>query len=202
MKKYTFALIVFFCFATILPAQAKFPIHLGGFIIGDDITLYPEQIDLNSCRATIFNPYLGEGKIKPHQGFKSGLIAYGSCDQPNKIVRIKLKFNDSSKKFYNILLKKYKKLLGNPTEYKGDSFQTMIAWKWSFKNDNNQTLSLILQHNTSVEDEKIGNAVKLTLTDQLQKERDCYYKNNPEKINKSYEPAASKKDLWRSFVPY
>jgi hypothetical protein len=104
-------------------AHAKFPIHLGGFAIGDDINLYPDKIDLESCRASIFNPYYGEGRIRPIPGFKSGHIAYGLCDKPNKIVRIKLKYNNPSKKFFDTLLKKFKAALGNPQSTKAILFR-------------------------------------------------------------------------------
>lgn len=201
MKKIIFS-VLFFSLVLTGPVFAKFPIHLGGFSIGNDITLYPEKIDQTSCQASLANPYIGEGKIKPGPGFKSGFISYGLCDSPNQILRIKLKFIDPSKKFYNTLLKRYKKALGEPSEYKGDSFQTMIAWKWSFSNDQGQTLSLILQHNIAVEDEKMGNAVKLTLTDQLQKERDCYLKSVPETRKLPDKNLTISKDMWDSFIPY
>lgn len=202
LKKYVILFIIFASVICIRPALAQFPIHLGGFTIGDDIALYEDKLDLSTCRESMYNPYFGEGKIKPMPGFKSGNIAYGLCDRPNKIVRIKLKFDDASRRFYNTLLRKYKKALGEPTEYKGDPFQTVIAWKWSFMNEKKQTLSLILQHNISVEDEKIGNAVKLTLTDQFMKERNCYLEKHPEKERPQNTEKISKKELWRSFIPY
>lgn len=201
MKNYVVYLLFVFCLCFTRTAEAKFPIHLGGFTIGDDLALYEDKIDAAYCGQSIYNIHLGECRIKPLPGFKSGQIAYGMCDRPNKILRIKLKFNDDSRKFFNTLFKRYKKELGEPTEYKGDPFQTLIAWKWSFTNEQNQRLSLILQHNTAVEDEKMGNVVKLTLIDQTLKERDCYYKKNPATTVKP--PAKpSKKELWRSFIPY
>ena len=39
---------------------------------------------------------------------------------------------------------------------------------------NGQRISLTLQHNESDEDEKIGNAVKLTLSDLVENEIDCF----------------------------
>ena len=150
------------------------------------------------------NEYIAEGEIFTLPGFKSGLVAYGLCDRPNKILRIKLKYENSSKRFFNQLLKEYKKQLGDPTEYKGDPFQTLIAWKWSFSNKDNETISLILQHNVMVADEKIGTAVKMTLTSQLEKERACYMAHppEPEKKRMNNAPQLTKKEMWRLFVPY
>ncbi|WP_300464714.1 hypothetical protein [Desulfobacula sp.] len=196
---------IILCFAILLflhtPAQATFPLHLGGFTLGEDIKHYQHLINMETCRDVPFNQYLKEGEIISQHGFKSGLIAYGLCDKPNKILRIKLKFNDPTKKFFNTLLKKYKTQLGPPSEYKGDPFQTVIAWKWSFTNDQNERISLILQHNIMVEDEKIGNAVKLTLTSQLDRERTCFMTRFPEKPSPS-QPKTPQRELWKFFIPY
>ncbi len=183
-------------------ADAKFPVHLGGFKLGDDISNYHHLIDMETCGEIPYNKYLGEGKTIRRAGFKSGLIAYGLCDAPNKILRIKLKFANSSKSFFKKLLRRYKKQLGTPGEYRGDPFQTVVAWKWSFVNDKKEKISLILQHNTMVEDEKLGNAVKLTLMSQIKKERDCFMTKFPKKEKPQVQSKISKKALWKLFVPY
>ena len=183
-------------------AEAKFPVHLGGFKLGDDISNYHHLIDMKTFGEITFNKYLGEGKTIPRAGFKSGLIAYGLCDAPNKILRIKLKFADSSKSFFKKILRRYKKALGTPNEYRGDPFQTMIAWKWSFVNDKKEKISLILQHNTMVEDEKLGNAVKLTLTSQIEKERACFLTKFPSKNIIEPLPKLKRKALWDLYIPY
>ncbi len=202
MKKYVFIL----CFSILVllntNAHAKFPIHLGGFTLGDDITNYDQLMDMESCRGIISTPYLGEGQMVLRPGFKSGLIAYGMCDNPNKILRIKLKFKDSSKKFFKKLLKRYKDNLGPPNEYKGDSFQTLIAWKWSFENEKNEKISLILQHNLMVEGEKIGTAVKLSFTSRIEKERSCFIAGSTDKEKTRPQPQISRETQWDMFIPF
>jgi len=183
-------------------AEAKFPVHLGGFKLGNDISNYHHLVDIKTCREDTFNKYLGESEMIRRAGFKSGSIAYGLCDAPNKILRIKLKFADSSKPFFKKLLRRYKKELGTPSEYRGDSFQTMIAWKWSFVNDKKEKISLILQHNTMVEGEKVGNAVKLTLTSQIEKERACFMAKIPTKNIIEPLPKLKRKALWDLYIPY
>lgn len=197
-------LLIFFCILSLSApaAHAKFPLHLGGFRIGNDISSYPELIDMETCRELSVNKYLGEGEVIPGPGIKTGQVAYGLCDRPNKIVRIKLKFEDSSKKFFNKLLKQYEKSLGNPHEYKGDPFQTYIAWKWSFTNEKNEKISLILQHNAMVEDEKVGTAVKMTLTSQIEKERACYMAKHPPGMKKKKWSGKLKKEMFKRFIPY
>ncbi len=183
-------------------ALAQFPVHLGGFILGDDITNYKELVNMETCRQVPFNRYLKEGEITPRPEFKSGIITYGLCDRPNKILKIKLKFADSSKKNYKKLLKRYKQQLGEPSEYKGDAFRTMIAWKWSFTNSNNEKISLILQYNEMNDDEKIGVVVKLTLTSQIEKERACFMADSSGKKKKPEKSKLKGKALWDLLVPY
>jgi hypothetical protein len=202
MKKNIVAVCFLMVFFPYHSVHAKFPVHLGGFVLGEDISQYHHLMNMETCRELPFNEYLEEGQILPQPGFKSGLIAYGMCLNPKKIVRIKLKFSDSSKAFFERLLKKYREELGQPDEYKGDPFQTMIAWKWSFVNERNEKSSLILQHNIMVDDEKMGNSVKLTLTSQLDKERECRMEKFPENDLPKIQSQKSREDLWKFFVPY
>jgi len=183
-------------------AYAKFPVHLGGFTLGDDIENYKTLVDTKTCRKVLFNRYLKECEIILRPEFKSGIITYGLCDRPNKILKIKLKFADASKKNYKQILSRYKKQFGQPDEYKGDAFKTVIAWKWSFTNNNNERISLILQYNEMNEEEKIGVAVKLTLTSQVEKERACFMADSPDKTKKLLKPKLKGKALWDLLVPY
>ena len=95
-----------------------------------------------------------EVEIKPITGIKSGLIAYATCTAPGHIVRIKLKYKDASKKFYESLLKRIKKKFGDPDEYRGDPFQVLIGWKWSFVDKDGRRISMTLQHNSMDTEEK------------------------------------------------
>jgi len=115
-----------------------------------------------------------EVEIKPIEGLKSGLIAYATCAAPGQIVRIKLKYQDPSKKFYEELLKQIKKKFGEPDEYEGDPFHIVVSWKWSFVNKKNERITMTLQHNTMDEEEKLGNAVKMTDTTLMEEDLKCY----------------------------
>jgi hypothetical protein len=83
-----------------------------------------------------------EVEIKPIQGIKSGLIAYATCTAPGQIARIKLKYKDASKAFFEDLIKKIKKKYGEPDQYRGDPFHILISWKWSFVDDDGNRISL------------------------------------------------------------
>ena len=155
-------------------ALAAAPHQLGGFVLNQKISAFEDQILMDTALPVRYAENIEEVEIKPTQGFKSGLIAYGTCSKPGHIVRIKLKYADASKKFFEDLLKQFNKRFGEPDEYRGDVFKIVIAWKWSFVDEENHKISLILQHNAMDEDEKIGNAVKITDTTLMEEDLECY----------------------------
>jgi hypothetical protein len=184
---------------------AEVPHQVGGFVLNEDIKTFEDKVILDTAIPIRYAENIEEVEIKYTQGFKSGLIAYGTCEKPGNIVRIKLKYADSSKAFFKDLLKQFKKRFGEPDEYRGDPFQIMIAWKWSFVDQQNHNISLTLQHNTRDEEEKIGNAVKLTNTTLIEKDFQCFKRKQldyREKLRqregKAIEPEASG---WELFVP-
>jgi hypothetical protein len=155
-------------------AQAEAPHQVGGFELNQEIKKFEDRVIMDTALPVRYAENFEEVEIKSTKGFKSGLITYGTCARPGNIVRIKLKYQDSSKSFYENLLKQYKKRFGEPDEYRGDPFKIMIAWKWSFVDQQNHRISLTLQHNTMDEEEKMGNAVKITNTTLMDEDLLCY----------------------------
>ena len=205
MKKQTiiFTAMIFLILNGICFAGA--PHQLGGFELGKYIADFKAMVRMQTARATHHQEYLHELEIKETKGFKSGFIWIGNCLEPGRILRIKLKYDDSSKKFYNELLKRFKKQFGEPSEWRGDPFHIVIAWKWSFIDKKNNRISLILQHNTKDEEEKIGNAVKLTMTNLIEKERMCHEKRSSDSPRKAGKKKHVIKDLkasdWDRMIP-
>ena len=154
--------------------QAETPHQVGGFVLNQEIKKFEDRVIMDTALPVRYAENFEEVEIKSTKGFKSGLITYGTCARPGNIVRIKLKYQDSSKSFYENLLKQFKKRFGEPDEYRGDPFKIMIAWKWSFVDQQNHRISLILQHNTMDEEEKMGNAVKITNTTLMDEDLLCY----------------------------
>ena len=168
-----FLTLFFFIAAGVAFAGA--PYQIGGFVLDQDIKSFEDRVIMDTMLPVRYSENIHEVEIKFTRGFKSGLIAYGTCDQPGHIVRIKLKYADSSKKFYKNLLKRFKERFGQPDEYRGDPFKIVDAWKWSFVDEQkNHRISLILQHNSKDVEEKRGNAVKLTNTTLIEKDLMCY----------------------------
>jgi len=117
-----------------------------------------------------------EVEIKSLEGIKSGLIAYATCTTPGKIVRIKLKYKDPGKKFYEQLFKRIKKKFGKPDEYRGDPFHIVLSWKWSFVDQKNERITMIVQHNSMDTEEKMGNSIKLTNRSVMSEDLKCFRK--------------------------
>jgi hypothetical protein len=132
-------------------------------------------------------------------------VSFGNCNKPGQIVRIKLKYEYSDKKFYNELLAQFKKRFGEPDEWRGDPFHVIIAWKWSFTDEDNNKISLILQHSRD-EDYKWGNSVKFTNTTLLEQEQNCYQtKHQGKSGSKEGKPSSKRKKLkaedYQKFIP-
>ena len=171
------------------------PHEVGPFILNRNIAEFKDYVIMETALPIRYMENIEEVEINPIEGFKSGLIAYGTCAAPGHIVRIKLKYADSSKEFYEKLLKQTKKRFGEPDEYRGDPFHIAIEWKWSFIDKDNNNISLTLQHNTMDTEEKLGNSVKLTLSNLFEKDQACHH----EKALDQREKLRRRK--WESIVP-
>ena len=174
------------------------PHEVAGFRLGSELKSDEHKLMMDTILPIRHLESLKEIEIKPIDGFKSGMAYYGTCTEPNRLIRIKFKFADPSERFYNKLLDAYKKKFGEPTEWRGDSFQVVQAWKWSFTDEKGNTISLILQHNTEDSDEKLGNIVKMTMTNLYRDELACFEKKHPDT---SPPPATSGGKVWDIFIP-
>jgi len=205
MKINTFlsAMVAFLSLNGIGLAQA--PHQVGGFVLGTNIAEYQGAVDMKTALPVRYMESLKEVEIKAVEGFTSGLIGYGTCAVPGRIVRIKLKYADSSKEFYDILLERFKKHFGKPVEWRGDPFHIVVSWKWSFVDTENNRISLIVQHNTRNEEEKMGNAVKLTMWNLVEDEHRCFEKKNPDFMKRSKMKTHVKRENvsmdWNRLIP-
>jgi hypothetical protein len=150
-----------------MPLYAKntVPHEVGGFSLGADINDYPEVVTSNFLQETV---------VTDRYGFRKGIISTGVCKYPDQILKMRMKYDNSSKKFFQKLLKEYKKRYGAPHEWKGDSFGIVHIWKWHFTDSDNRKVSLSLQHNLKNINENIGNLVKLSYPELVDEERACF----------------------------
>ena len=185
--------------------RAEAPHQVGGFALGQNIEKYKDRVILDTALPVRYSENMEELEIKFTQGFKSGLITYGTCTRPGQIARIKLKYADSSKGFYENLLKRFKKQFGEPDEYRGDPFGIFKAWKWSFVDEQNQRISLTLQHNSRDAEEKMGNAVKISNITLIEEDGLCYKRkqlDHRERLRqREWKAANPELTGWDLFVP-
>lgn len=189
------SLLIFTLLIVPLPATGEVvPKEIAGFRLGDDITEY-QEIE--------YSDYLKNVTITDWHGFRKGILSYGICAYPGKIARISMKYEDSSTPFYNQLLDKFKQRYGEPTEWGGDAFGILFKWKWVFLDEQNERVTLILQHNLQDHTQNIGTVVKLGYPERIVDEQACFLKQC--KINLSQaEKEELKKRLeanWNYFVP-
>lgn len=174
MRKSFILFVILIVIGTSGTCLAEAPHQVGPFVLNKDIADYQDYVIMETTLPIRHMENIEEVETKPIEGFKSGIIAYATCTAPGHIVRIKLKYADSSKKFYDELLKRIKKRFGDPSEYRGDPFHIVVGWKWSFVDKENNRISLTIQHNTMDQEEKKGNSIKLTMTNLIDKDRLCY----------------------------
>ncbi len=182
---------------------ADMPRGIAGFVLGQPIAEVADRVLMQTALPVRYMENLREVEIRPTDGFKSGLIAYGTCRSPETIVRIKLKYADGTRRFFDELLKRYKARLGDPEEYRGDPFGVFVSWKWSFTDPQLGRISLTLQHNQEDEDEKLGNALKLTLLDRLEADAQCARQQPDVRRDlRAAEPPVVPGTTWDRLVPH
>lgn len=150
------------------------PMSLAGIELGADISTVHHCCLLSTDIPLAEERHLNEIDLETQfvPGIKSGSVAYATCSRKGRIVRIKLKFDDSSRAFYDDLLKRYEKAFGRPHEWRGDPMQTIISWKWNFKESDGKKVNLELTHSDD-EDYKTGNFVKMSLRSLWEEESAC-----------------------------
>lgn len=185
-----------------IPAYAdKAPHQIAGFVLGENISRYESQLNATSAWPLRHQEYLTEVDLNDVPGYSNATLMYGTCAQPRTIVRINLEYSASDRRFFEELLARYKERFGDPDECKGDLFQVIIAWKWSFKDSKGRHISLILQHGMD-EDSKPGNSVKLTDMTRLDEERACNDRQHPERAEQRKQPSKSAPKGHREPVDY
>jgi len=172
-------------------SKQNVPSEIGGFTLYSPISNYDFKQYQN---------YLSEVIIADVKGFRKGFITYGTCENPGKILRIKLKYHDRSATFFDELLKRYKQSFGPKPEFTGDRFGNVKSWKWSFINADKHMVTLVLQHNLKDAEESIGNMVKLTLPDLIDAERLCFNKTLERDTKAGSEMSQDDHD-WEMFIP-
>lgn len=203
MKIRVIILTITICFLLVPYVLAKVPYEIAGFKLGDNIEDYHEKLRMETVLPIRYAEFLKEVEIQNIPGYKSGLITYGECAVPGRILRINLKYEDFSREFYNKLLSSFKKRFGRPDRWRGDPFHVLVAWKWSFTDVNGNRISMVLQHNVEDTTRKVGNVLKMSVINFLDEEIDCYEKLKSDEDETIIERRSKSKEHidWEHFIP-
>jgi hypothetical protein len=201
MKLRIFILNIIICFLMVNTVGAQVPYEIAGFALGKNIEDYQDRVRMETMLPIRYAEFLKEVEMRNIPGYKSGLITYGDCVDPGRILRIKLKYSDSSRKFYDELLKRYKKRFGKPDRWRGDPFHVLVAWKWSFTDQEGNRISMILQHNIEDTTRKLGNAVKLSMLNFEEDEIECYDKKESQLRTSEQKQKSAVEPNWDLFIP-
>ncbi len=203
MKSRIFLLCLAVFLAGAGDAMAEAPHEIAGFVLGKNVSEYGDKLKMDTVLPIRHAEFLKEVEIKPISGYKSGAVVYGDCAHPGQILKISLKYADPSKEFYEKLLEKYRERFGKPDHWRGDPFHVVLAWKWSFTDEQGNRIGLILQHNKEDSSEKLGNVVKFQMYNLREEELECFEnkypsegKPDPEQVGKVENPSD-----WSNFVP-
>jgi hypothetical protein len=184
-------------------ARADAPQKLAGFVLGGPMEKFKDQVQMDTVLPTRYLESLKEVEAKEIKGFKTGLVSYATCIEPSRIVRLKFKYIENSERFFEELLKRFRKNLGKPDEWRGDPFHIVIAWKWRFTDNDGNRISIILQHNTRDEEEKQGNAVKMTMWNLMLEEDRCFAAQQTEDVGPPAFTFEDPQDVnWKPLIPH
>ena len=150
------------------------PHEIGGIVLGAGIDAFQHRFVPGSGLPVRYLESMKEVEVRRTPGFKTGLVYYGTCQTPSRIVRIEFKYQNNSKAFYEELLKRFKQRHGEPDEWRGDPFHIVVGWKWKFVDQKGNEISLILKHNKRDEEKKEGNYIKMTMWNLMRLESECY----------------------------
>ena len=196
-------LAAIFVYGTGLAGDA--PHQIGVFVLNENISKFKDYVIMETALPIRHMENIEEVELRSLEGIKSGLIGYATCSAPGQIVRIKLKYQDPSKKFYEELLERIKKKFGKPDKYQGDPFHIVISWKWSFIGKKNERITMTLQHNTMDTEEKIGNSIKLTNRSLIDKDLKCHREESLDQRQKlrhrDWKVMTPELSGWDLFVP-
>lgn len=181
---------------------ADIPMSLAGIRLGEDISTAHHCCKLSTDIPLAEERHLNEIHLQSQfvAGIKTGTVAYANCGQKGRIVRIKLKFDDPSRDFFNDLLRRYEKEFGKPEEWRGDPFQSVISWKWSFRDNTGKRVNLELTHSKD-EDYKMGNFVKLSLRSLWEEEAACLKRSQENSSTGDSSPTPRDKLDYRQLIP-
>ncbi len=196
MNRVAYLLLAVACCLVSFSAAARAdngPVSIVGIKLGTPVSEYKELIKEGSTLRMWDQEYLSRVELKHIPGMKSGYLSFANCDKLDTVVRIKLKYDDSSVDFFQKMYKALEKKYGTP-QNRGNPFGTLKVWKWALTSPQGHAISLILTHNNGKDDEySYGNTLRLADRTLIDHEAACYRLRQQEEANKHPAPPVLEK---------
>lgn len=149
------------------------PKTLAAYTLGQDVSAVAEYLDMDSAQTVWNQEWFKQVKVEELPGFHNGYLIYGNCNASGRILRIKLKYHDSSFAFFERLQKTLQDRYGRG-EWRGDPFGTLHSWKWGFTDEKGDSISLILQYYSGTDTSYTeGNSIRLANRSAMDREKTC-----------------------------
>lgn len=193
------------CLALILFSTSLYaadaPKTIAGITVGRNIKDIADKLEMDTALPIWGSEYLSKVSLKPVKGFHSGYVVYGNCQAPGRIVRVKLNYEDDSGEFYDRLYSELTRRYGKPVEWRGNPFGSLKIWKWSLKDSDKNSISVILQRYEGDDDSFTkGNSIKVGIANFVEEERACF---DARKDKSQGRPAIPSKDIdFNWFLPH
>lgn len=173
-----------------LPLSAtETPKSIAGFSLG---------LPISSCDQKLYSDYLQEKTVPLVSPFRKGYIYYGNCKHQDKVLKIKIKYEDKSRKFFKQLHTKLTKKYNDPGNWEGDSFGILSIRKWQFVDEEGHRVSLAIEYNNKNEELSMGTVLKLSYPVLIEEERICVGREQKKFIPKM---RVKSDDIWDDILP-
>lgn len=116
MKRLAVIILVMAGFLSASPcfAAQNAPESIAGITIGNNVSSIRSLLDMDSAAAPWQEEYIKRIKIRDMEGYNGGYVVTGNCNRMDIILRMKLKYADSSLDFLTSFTPNLKKDSANP----------------------------------------------------------------------------------------
>jgi hypothetical protein len=186
-----------------LPVQAKTaPTTIAGITLGQPLLKFEAFIDRDTTLRMWDREYLSRVELKPMPGIKSGYISFANCENVGTVLRVKVKYKDSSLRFFQKIYDTLAKRYGSP-ENRGNPFGTLKVWKWGLTSAQGHSISMILVHNDGKDETySHGNTLRLTDRTLVVREQECMVKKRAKRLAGEREGKPDKKAGFQELLPH
>ena len=152
------------------------PTEIAGLALGADAESLRDRLDLSRMAPLWDHPWLIRANLKPTKGFAAGYVMFGGCATTNRVVRIRLLYQDGSLALFNRLVTGMTRRYGVPLPLPAKKDRSYKGYRWVFGPNKTKGTDVLLEHfgAAGTEDNPRGNVVRLSDNRAMAQEKICY----------------------------